>query len=273
MTSSPIIYFRAIDPDTEELDAARKHFPLYLFRTDIPRGSLVIPRYTYLPFPEELHADATNLGCRLINSLAEHKYVGDIRNYLPDLGDLTPRTWTNWANLPEGMSFVLKGITNSRKFEWSKRMFAATREDVPRVASSLLDDALIKDQGLVVREYIPLKRFGVGLNGLPITNEWRVFILDGEVLSSGFYWANEPDLQPYAKLPNPAVELVDEVARRVGSKIRFYVVDVAETASGDWIVIELNDGCMSGLSTIDPDEFYHRLKQKLTPKKEFKGEF
>lgn len=273
---NPAVYFREIDSDPEEIEAIRKHFPVYVFRTDIPRGSLIIPRYTMLPFPDELAGDASNLGCSLINTVKQHRYVSDILNYVEDLGDLTPRTWSNWFDLPDGISFVLKGRTNSRKFEWDSKMFAQTKKDIPRVANELLNDTAMKDQGLVVREYIPLKKLGEGINGLPISNEWRVFVLDGKILHAGFYWASEPELG--SKLGNfpplEALKLVREVAGRVKDKIRFYVVDVAETDSGDWVVIELNDGCMSGLAMIDPDEFYQRLKQKLKqPKKEFQGEF
>lgn len=269
----PVVYFRVIDKDPEELDACIRNLDTYLFRTEIPPGCLVIPRYTVLPFPEELSRDLFNLGCVPINTTEMHKYVADIRNYLPDIEDLTPKTWTNWSNLPTDKSFVLKGTTNSRKFEWNKRMFAQSWRDVCRVANSLLDDALINDQGLVVREYVPLKRLGEGINGLPITNEWRVFILDGKVLDAGFYWANEADLAPQKNIPEQALGLAYQAADRVGDKIRFYVVDVAETASGEWIVIELNDGCMSGLSTIDPEGFYYKLSDRLQPGKIFRGEF
>jgi hypothetical protein len=41
-------------------------------------------------------------------------------------------------------------------------------------------------------------------------------------------------------------------------------MDIACTAAGEWIVIELGDGQVSGLpSTIDPNEFYPRLAENL----------
>jgi hypothetical protein len=38
---------------------------------------------------------------------------------------------------------------------------------------------------------------------------------------------------------------------------------VAKTQSGEWIVIELNDGQMAGLSDNDPSVLYHNLKVRL----------
>jgi hypothetical protein len=43
----------------------------------------------------------------------------------------------------------------------------------------------------------------------------------------------------------------------------YYVIDVAKTAAGKWILIELNDGQMSGLSDNDPDVLYSNLKKSL----------
>jgi len=50
------------------------------------------------------------------------------------------------------------------------------------------------------------------------------------------------------------------VIDKVGNKSNFYVIDVAKTQSGEWIVIELNDGQFSGLSAIDPNDLYMNLK-------------
>jgi hypothetical protein len=253
--------------EEDELVSAQAHFRVVQERTKIPVGSLVIPRFSMLPYPEELGRDVANLGGSLINSCAAHKYVADLGAYYPDLEGLTPRTWGHWHGLPEG-AYVVKGATNSRKHEWCRRMFAPTVKDIPRIANSLLDDAQFGEQGLFVREYIPLRKFGEGLNGLPITNEWRVFVLHGEILVGGYYWSSEPECCPTSDptdLPSEAVDLVRQVISRVADRIPFFVVDVAEKESGGWTVIELNDGTMSGLSMIPASIFYRKLKSALCP--------
>jgi hypothetical protein len=45
--------------------------------------------------------------------------------------------------------------------------------------------------------------------------------------------------------------------------IPFGVVDVAQARDGRWIVIETNDGQMSGLSCVNPDELYDNMARAL----------
>lgn len=262
----PIIYFRGTIVEQEEYKAACEYFTVVTNRVKIPKDSLVIPRYSALPFYGELEEDVLLLGSKLINSYAQHNYVADIWNWYDDLKEWTPKTYSNWIDLPQG-AYVLKGTTNSRKHNWNTHMFAKTKEEIPIVARKLMEDELIRHQRIVVREYIPLEELGEGINGLPITNEWRFFILNGSVLSAGFYWASEPDCCP-GKCMNPpreACELVVKVVEKISHKIPFFVIDVAKTQEGNWIVIELNDGQMSGLSMIDPGIFYEDFASALEP--------
>lgn len=260
----PVIFFRHIDPDREEFIAAGKHFHVVTQRTLVPPGSLVIPRYSALPGYVELAEDVRILGGQLINTYEQHRFVADVRQYAPVLGDLTPKTWEHWYGLPQG-AYVLKGVTNSRKNSWATRMFAPTVQDVPRIANSLLDDAEINEQGLVAREYVPLVQYGEGINGLPITNEWRFFVLHGQILAGGYYWANDPDLYPgdVNVPPAGAVAMVQQAIDRLGNRVPFYVVDVGERVEGGWVVIELNDGQQSGLPCLDVYDFYLQLAGKF----------
>jgi len=58
----PIIYFRGSLAEEEEKAAAAKYFDVVERRTAIPSGSLGIPRYSALPYNEELEADVKALG-------------------------------------------------------------------------------------------------------------------------------------------------------------------------------------------------------------------
>lgn len=262
------ILFRHIDSDREEWNAANKHFFCTTQRTEIPPGSCVVPRYSCLPGYKELEKDLENLGSRMINSYQEHRFIADIKNYAPVLEGLTPPVYENWYGLSEGQ-YVVKGTTNSRKNYWKTRMFCQTVADIPKIACSLMDDCLLLEQGIVIRPYVPLVQYGKGINDLPLTNEWRFFILDDKILDAGFYWANEPEIYPgnINTIPAEATRLVQDVIERVrkACSIRFYVVDVAQAEiGGHWIVIELNDGQQSGLPCLDPNSFYEKLKEWLT---------
>ena len=63
----PVIYFRDSKETEEEFAIASKYFLTVPTRTMIPKDSLVIPRYSALPFYKELQYDTINLGSVLIN--------------------------------------------------------------------------------------------------------------------------------------------------------------------------------------------------------------
>ena len=263
------VLFRESLSELGELDACREWFPTVTSRMDIRPNTLVVGRYSVLPYYEELEADLRKIGSRLINSHAEHQFIADITNWSgpPEeggglLNGLTPYTYTSWVRLPEG-AYVVKGRTNSRKHQWNTHMFAKSRADLVTVARRLYDDPLVSAQGLVARPFIPLRTLDTGINDLPITHEWRTFWLiveDNPVLvAAGPYWASHPDTCSSGDIPQDALSIAREAACRIAPHATFFSLDVAEKDDGGWIVIEVNDGQMSGLSQISPSEFYRSL--------------
>ncbi len=262
----PMILFRSSGVETEdEFLVANKHFVTSRSRMNVTGGDLVIPRYSALPFYTELESDVCSNGARLINTYNQHRYVADIKNWVGDLEGLTPRTWKDCQSVPRNISVVLKGETNSRKNKWKTHMFAKNHEEMLKVWCVLQTDDLLSDQDIYIREFVPLKTYLINpITEQPITEEYRFFVLDGKVMSSGYYWANH--LDEISETPNPAnvpQEFLDKVISIIKDKIRFVVVDVARTASGEWIVIELNDGQQAGLSNNDPETLYRNMKHEL----------
>lgn len=252
--------------EDQELKAANKHFVTYKNRTSANGGDLVIGRYSVLPYYKELEDDLAHKGAKLINSHRQHRYVADLWNYVHDLEGLTPRTWNakNMLGVPEGIPLILKGETNSRKDLWSTHMFAENKQKAIQVFLNLSRDNLIGQQEVYVREYIPLVRVTEVDNQFdspPVTLEFRFFVAYGEILSGGYYWSSHVDELPY--VPSPSIvpqEFLQKAINRVKDKVNFFVMDVAQTQSGNWIVVELNDGQMSGLSENDPNVLYKNLK-------------
>jgi hypothetical protein len=142
-------------------------------------------------------------------------------------------------------------------------MFAATRSEALDLARRLKEDEEIRDEGVVYRRYIPLKTYQVSHNGLPFTNEWRFFYLKERRLSHGYYWSMA-DCIGQAELKPAALKLADKIAGIAARFTTFFAMDLAETESGDWILIELNDGQMAGPSENDLDELYGNLRAALT---------
>jgi hypothetical protein len=252
------ILFRK-DLDTEEeFEIAKQYFPVVESRMNI-HDSLVLARYSALPFYNELEEDLTYNNSKLINSYSQHKYIANFEYYW-DIEDLTPKTYFKLHEIPEGGPYVVKGATNSRKFEWNTMMFAKDRRRAIEVACDLRKDSMIQQQEIIVREFVPLEKVEDGLNGMPMSNEWRFFCLYDKIISYGFYWTIAEE---QGKFEQEAIDLVNKVIDRVKENVNFFVVDVAKTVSGNWIVVELNCGTMSGISGNDPHVLYSNLKKWL----------
>ena len=263
----PVILFRASLAEENELEVAKKYFKVIQSRMEIKADELVIPRYSALPYYEELEADVKTAGSMLINTFRQHRYVANLTNWYNSLSDFTPETYFSFSDALSLGKFpmVAKGTTNSRKNLWRTFMYAENKEELGVVFNNLMNDQLISEQGIVFREFERLKSYGVDLGGAPITKEFRVFMYGDKVLAKGFYWASHPEVieayHPDAnEVPN---ELIKEIAAIVKDNINFWVMDMAQKEDGRWILIELNDGNMSGLSCVDPDELYSNLAEEL----------
>lgn len=256
-----------------EMFVAEDYMTVLDSRVLVPPDSLVVARFGLLPFYQEMERDLRYKDSVLLNSYAQHQWIANLLDWGGEhgvLAGMTPRTWTRWDRLPENMSFVVKGRTNSKKQSWNTRMFAPSRGAVPAIAKRLNDDENLCDQGIVAREYVPLKKLDEGLNGLPITNEWRFFFLNDPktgtpvMLANGFYWmCSHPEAFEQASLSQIGVDVAKKAASLVSPHVPFFVIDVAETATEDWIVIEVNDAQMSGLCGVKADEFYKNLAAVL----------
>jgi hypothetical protein len=100
-----------------------------------------------------------------------------------------PDTWVDFAQLPDDTAFIVKG-SSADKGAW-ERMYAPTKSAAIQLRSLLQRDTGMRAQTLVARRYVPLERLGDGLGGCPVSTEFRVFVLDREVVGRGFYWPPE----------------------------------------------------------------------------------
>lgn len=268
-----ILYERDLEAETDEVSAlesiveakAHAEFSLCYDRYVLPENSLVVPRYLDVRDYKDLEIRAYQKKARLINSYAAHKFVADIRAYFPFVKEWTfPVYGVGEADeLPEG-AYIVKGITNSLKFQWKTHMYAESKAALLKNIQQINESGLLDGQDLVIRPYVPLKQLGTTDGGLPLSNEWRLFALGGTVFSAGFYWPQLKEPIRDKPIPEDAVWLAETVAREMADRIDFVAIDVAETASGEWALVELNDGCTSGLSCINSSLFYKDLLDILT---------
>lgn len=259
-----IIYYRPSLMDASELSAACKYFKCTNLLSSLQKDDFVIYRYSLFPFPLDQEKEIINIGATPINTFYQHRYVADLGNYYLDLKKFTPETWDRLEDIPEDGPFILKGETNSRKSNWKRDMFALNKKEAIEIHSRLCDDSLIGQQKIYIRRYVPLITYLTGIGGMPITKEFRFFVAYKQIISGAYYWQNyadELDVVPDAnEVPQ---DFLNKIINIVGENINFFVMDVAQTSSGEWILIELNDGSCSGLSMNSPDRLYSNLKSAL----------
>lgn len=265
---APIIYYRKSEMPKKELECIEStNFIATHLIGSIPTNSIVIPRYSLLPFHRDLYEEVSLRESTLINTPAMHEYVADLESWYEDLQELTPKSWFRLEDVPNEGPFIVKGKTNSRKDRWKNLMYAENKEEAINISCELMCDSLLSKQGIVVRKYEPLVTFDEDVSGRPVTEEFRYFCLDGKILARGYYWSNFSDSLKdagiYPGFSEEADQLVLRALEKIKGKIRFVVVDVAKTVEGKWIVIELNDGCMSGTSDVPLKELYDNLYKGL----------
>lgn len=230
----------------------------------LKEGTTVFTRFRSIPYGELLQQEVAQMGYNLVNSWAQYNYIADVHAWKNDLKGLTPDVFTedDIPSLPEGEWFV-KGETNSDKENWNSSCYAADLESLNTVVSNLHNHPVVGNQKLVIRPFIHYRKLGVMENGQPICNEWRVFVLNGQVVGVGFYWAarlNQIAVAPSSPVNNPVfIKTLNEAISRVGNKASYVVFDFAERVDGTWDVIELNDGNMSGLCDVDPVSLWQNI--------------
>jgi len=258
----PVLLFRKPYASKYELLHAEKYFRVEESRIRC-QNSLVIGRYCVLPFYEELERDLGLIGSRLVNSFAEHHWISSFA-YYQEMRGHTPATWDdeNIHTCTHPGPFVVKGKMSSKKHNWNTHMFAQSKQAALALAEQLKMDVEIREQGVVYRQYVPLRTLEIGVNGLRHTNEWRFFCYKEHILSYGYYWSLANCLDR-AELKPAGLKLVEKLAAIAGRFATFFTLDIAETEAGDWILIEINDGQMAVPSENDLDELYGRLKERM----------
>jgi hypothetical protein len=232
--------------------------------TAVYRGWMVTP-----PQYRALYEALTAKSIRLINDPDQYRHCHYLPECYPIIEPLTPRSiWLSGdlgidrimdALAPFGDGpVIIKDFVRSRKHEWREACFipsAADRQAVERVVGRFLDlQGADLNEGLLFREFVEFRPVGVHpRSGMPLTEEYRIFWLDAQPIFCSPYWEGGQYGKTY-----PPLELFAEIAAAVRS--RFFSMDVARRIDGDWLIVELGGGQVSGLPReSDADRFYEAL--------------
>jgi hypothetical protein len=264
-----LVDFEALVDAENPLAAIRKIREQPAPVTAVYRGWMLKPEKYAL-----LYQALANRHINLINSPAQYKHC----HYLPEsyslIENCTPKTISikpdsdfNFDDVFRRLSvfgnkpLILKDYVKSRKHEWHEACFipsASDRTAVERVVNRFLElQGEDLNEGLVFREFVEFQPLAAhSKSKMPLTKEFRLFFLDGELLDYFEYW-DEGDYSGN----RPPENIFADVAGSIQS--RFFTMDIAQTVSGEWQIVELGDGQVTGLpDNADMRRFYQALKNR-----------
>lgn len=139
---------------------------------------------------------------------------------------------------------VLKDYVKSAKAHGSRFMQVPVDDDLPEVACDFVKARGARfNEGVVFKEYVELVRYPG--RGDFTTNEWRLWFMHQnlvEITANSFQ-----EVEQVEPLPEEVLQQVKEMAKQIQSP--YFTIDLAETDSGAWIILEAGDGGVSGLAT------------------------
>jgi hypothetical protein len=224
----------------------------------------VLCRGVHWPHGYFVERDLEKLGYRSLNGVSGWECVQEF-SWATLLGvPMTPKTWFRSADLPvtEQGPFIVRGHLRSQRHRFNDCMFAKDVFSARRLWASNSADPYWGEGGTVIRRYVELAKTEDSLSGLPMAKEWRIFTDMGAVIAFTDYWGLAREGGPI-ETPSEAIDVALCASKSLASLIPFCAIDVALTARGEYIVVEVNHGGLSGLNGIDPRLFYARIAEMM----------
>ncbi|MBR3167446.1 MAG: ATP-grasp domain-containing protein [Erysipelotrichaceae bacterium] len=199
-----------------------------------------------------------DIGMKLLVSEEEHLRCSTIERWYPLLKLNTPftrvyETLPSIDDLQKDFSFPVF-IKGNRQTSHHKRSqcIIESAEQYEALRNEWKNDPILFWQKPAIREYVPLQTVDSDSfpDMIPISHEFRFFYFKGKYMAHGPYWTMGPDYSMDEEDLEHTLNLTKWAANRVNSP--FLAIDVALTAEGDWIIIEVNDGQESGLAGVNP---------------------
>ena len=261
-----LIDFEILTGEADPMRAVRRIKTFDSPETAIYRGWMLKP-HIY----EKLYSALLEKNLRLINSPAEYKnchYLSEcykfIENHTPETVFVKVDEHFNLDQIYRAVSvfgdkpLVLKDYVKSRKHEWHEACFipkASDKEKLKKTVEKFLElQGEDLNEGLAFREFVNFRPLtNHSKSGMPLTKEFRLFFLNGKEIFSSEYW-EEGEYQDF-EIPH---EFFGEIGKGVESN--FFTMDVAQKENGDWLIVELGDGQVSGLpEKANVKQFYESL--------------
>jgi hypothetical protein len=229
-----------------------------------PTSISAIARLGAHPKYAELYSALEAEGIYLIHTPQQQQKCSELPEWYPLLSDLTPRSiWftekPTAEQILEAFEFplFLKGARQTSKHQKSLSIIES-REALSTALAAYERDPILWWQPIVCREYVKLRPVSGGHEDtIPSSFEFRTFWWKGQFAGAGRYWFQ---VDPYvwtAAEEHDALAIAQTAASRLD--VPFLVVDVAQRADGQWIVIEVNDGQESGYAAVSPFQLWRNI--------------
>lgn len=214
----------------------------------------------YQQVADALHAQ----GIALIHTPEEHLRCSSLPVWYPRLKDLTPRSlWFSGApdvaqiEAELGWPIFMKGDRQTKRHRRDLAIIQ-DREHFQRAVEFYAEDPALQWQTIICRQYLPLRLVSEwDAERLPASWEFRTFWWRGALAGRGCYWWNVPEYQDEPRAMAAGVSLAREAARRID--VTFLAVDIAQTVSGEWVVIEVNDAQECGYTGVPPTRLWSEI--------------
>jgi hypothetical protein len=205
-----------------------------------------------------IHDQARALNVTLLNDVGQHQQAHELARTVGSLEGLTARSQVvssvdevDAALTRLAAPVFVRGSTGSAKDKgWNACLAQDAAQTKALVAQVLSQPERSRGQALL-REVLPLRRIEKRTERFPLAREYRLFVLDADVLAIGAYWAEQ---DPFGALTDRDEQeirtLAHETARRV--KVPWLAVDVGQLETGEWKVIETGDPWCAGLGSVNP---------------------
>lgn len=270
------LYPRQADEDyAAEFHTARQNYPSALFSyEDLEQGKLSLygekltglTIYRGWMMKPEMYRTFYRLlereGITLINTPEEYETYHLLPNWYESFKQETSESfWTSSVILEDALclakklegAYIVKDYVKSRKHEWADACYI---EDIQKNGERVIRNFIERQGddlvgGVVLRRFESLKQIGFhARSGMPISEEYRVFIYAGNVLAIDNYWTDRHD----SRFSKEELTWIDSIASRVHSN--FVTVDLARKTDGKLIIMEFGDGQVSGLQQLEAESFY-----------------
>ena len=227
-----------------------------------PEQITAIARFGAIDDYDTVCANLAAEGIDLIHDPVQHRLASELPAWYSRLEGLTPVShWFDTAPSLETLEqriklpVFIKGARQTSRHR-AALSIARTAEDYERASSAFRADPILSWQMFVARELVALRPVALEASDkVPASFEFRTFWWRSQLVGAGQYWATTYNWTALERLE--ALRVAGEAATRLA--LPFVVIDVAQTASGAWIVIECNDAQESGYAAISPFALWQNI--------------